>query len=262
MLLAATTATMSAYDFEVDGIKYIFLNGTTASTNSGGWPPTDYDLMHCTGDIVVPATIHCNEKDYTVVKIGYMSFINNSITSISLPNTLVAIDDAAFMFCGLLEYINIPDEVESIGMYAFDQCLAMTYAVIGKSVASMGEGVFCGNASMTRITLKPVTPPTATTLFYTDTYLYGQATFFVPLESLEAYRAHEEWSKFMHIVPFIGAGPGDVNGDGNISIGDVASLIDQLIGDEEIPAYYDVDGDGRVSIGDITALIDMLLGNN
>ncbi len=79
------------------------------------------------------------------------------------------------------------------------------------------------------------------------------------MESLEAYRAHEEWGKFSHIVPFIGAGPGDVNGDGKIAISDVTNLINLLLSSDELPAYADVNGDGRVSIQDITALINKIL---
>ena len=63
-------------------------------------------------------------------------------------------------------------------------------------------------------------------------------------------------------MPFIGAGPGDVNGDGSVSILDATGLIDMLLCGEELPAYADVNGDGIISIIDITALIDMLLSGN
>ena len=89
----------------------------------------------------------------------------------------------------------------------------------------------------------------------------GQLTLFVPTESIEVYRNAEIWCQF-HIIPFIGAGPGDVNGDGNIAVSDVTNLIDQLLGGEELPAYADVNGDGEVTIKDITDLIDMLLNGN
>ena len=55
---------------------------------------------------------------------------------------------------------------------------------------------------------------------------------------------------------------GDVNGDGEVSIGDVTALIDILLGtpaDADTLIRCEVNGDGEVSIGDITALIDMLL---
>lgn len=53
---------------------------------------------------------------------------------------------------------------------------------------------------------------------------------------------------------------GDVDGDGELSIGDVTALIDLLLaaGGNNLAAA-DVDGDGEVGIGDVTALIDILL---
>ena len=55
---------------------------------------------------------------------------------------------------------------------------------------------------------------------------------------------------------------GDVNGDGSVSIVDVADLIDILLGieaDADTIKRSDVDGDGNVSITDVTMLIDILL---
>lgn len=55
---------------------------------------------------------------------------------------------------------------------------------------------------------------------------------------------------------------GDVDGDGEINIMDVTSLVDLLINiDEEegMPPYADADDDGEVSVGDITRLIDNVL---
>ena len=56
---------------------------------------------------------------------------------------------------------------------------------------------------------------------------------------------------------------GDVNRDGNVSIGDVTTVIDYLLGGDasliDMDAA-DVNQDTNVSIGDVTALIDVLLG--
>ena len=56
--------------------------------------------------------------------------------------------------------------------------------------------------------------------------------------------------------------PGDVNGDGLMTIGDATSLIDMLLCPITPPAHADVNGDGIVSIIDVTTLIDMLLSSN
>ena len=58
--------------------------------------------------------------------------------------------------------------------------------------------------------------------------------------------------------------PGDVNDDGEVTIKDVTTLIDYLLGSDvtinELAA--DVKTDSEITIADVTALIDMLLGAN
>ena len=57
--------------------------------------------------------------------------------------------------------------------------------------------------------------------------------------------------------------PGDVNGDGRLSIADVTVLIDLILGvesDQQTQRRADVNGDGVVSIADATGLVDLLLG--
>ena len=62
-----------------------------------------------------------------------------------------------------------------------------------------------------------------------------------------------------------GYGSGDVNYDGVVTIADVTSLIDYLLGATPKPFNADaadVDLDGQISIGDVTGLIDLLLTSN
>ncbi len=58
--------------------------------------------------------------------------------------------------------------------------------------------------------------------------------------------------------------PGDVNGDGEVSVGDVTILIDSLLGGDLSAINVenaDFNGDQQVNVADVTALIDWLLGN-
>lgn len=54
---------------------------------------------------------------------------------------------------------------------------------------------------------------------------------------------------------------GDVNGDNEVTIGDVTALIDILLSGNTNNPRADVNGDSEVSIGDVTALIDILLNS-
>ena len=193
----------------------------------------------------------------------------NQIVNIELPSSLYAIRTAAFYNCSSLKSIIVPEGVVHIGMEAFRDCTSLTSVILPSTlqkegIDNLGTYCFYGCYNLKDVTcfalIPPVIGPFARGAF--DPSTYQNATLHVPCDALDAYRANEEWGKFTRIVPFIGAGPGDVNGDGNISIGDAADLIDQLINGEDIPAYYDVDGSGAVTIGDIAALIDLLLAGN
>lgn len=52
---------------------------------------------------------------------------------------------------------------------------------------------------------------------------------------------------------------GDVNGDGEVGIADVNTLIDMILTDSALPVG-DVNGDGEVGIADINLVIDIILG--
>ncbi len=161
-----------------------------------------------------------------------------------------------------VELYNDQYAVNSIDDYAFRDCNVRT-VVLPNTIETIGCEAFSGCIGLKSVVVQAVTPPTTYVSFdYYDDSLFEQITLFVPAESIEAYRAHEEWGKFTHIVPFLGAGPGDINGDGNIAISDATNLIDQLLSGDELPAYADVNGDGVVTIKDVTDLIDMLLNGN
>ena len=96
---------------------------------------------------------------------------------------------------------------------------------------------------------------------------------------------HQEWCGLSHVIKdgkIIYKGMrynpnatifilSDVNGDGEVNIGDANSVIDVVImggnnGHPRIPGqnndgYGDVNGDGEVNIADVNAIIDMILSN-
>ena len=187
--------------------------------------------------------------------------LSSKITSVTIPNSVTSIGANAFGGCESLKSVSIGNSVTIINESAFMGCKSLTNVTIPQSVDFIGFGTFQDCIGLTNLECHPTTPPDAEDIFY-DRFFYNQTTLFVPAEAIDAYRTHDEWGKFTHIVPFIGAGPGDINGDGNIAISDVTGLIDLLLNSEEVPAWADVDGNGEVTIKDVTTLIDKLLSNN
>ena len=58
---------------------------------------------------------------------------------------------------------------------------------------------------------------------------------------------------------------GDLNGDGEINVSDVTSLINLILGhlqSKMSTSQADVNGDGQLNVNDVTALINMILGKD
>ena len=77
----------------------------------------------------------------------------DSLTKITIPDSIISIGASAFSGCKALTRIIIPDSVTSIGAAAFYECSELTSAVIGNGVVSIGENTFAGCRSMTSVTI-------------------------------------------------------------------------------------------------------------
>ena len=73
--------------FETGGIRYEPTGTNTVKVSAGG---------SYFGNIVIPASVTYNGTFYTVTSIGGSAFVTSSITGVTLPNTLIGIDNDAF----------------------------------------------------------------------------------------------------------------------------------------------------------------------
>ena len=71
----------------------------------------------------------------------------------SIPNSVESIGDYAFEDCSGLTSITIPASVTSIGGGAFSGCISLTSITIPESVTSIGGGAFSNCISLTSITI-------------------------------------------------------------------------------------------------------------
>jgi hypothetical protein len=123
-----------AQTFTVNGIKYNVIPFTSNVQVAG---------FNCyPGILTIPASVLNGGINYTVTSIGNNAFRNcNSLTKISIPNSVTSIKDDAFNSTGLTT-ITIPNSVTSIGNNAFSYCSNLKYVTIADSVASIGKGAF------------------------------------------------------------------------------------------------------------------------
>ena len=97
--------------------------------------------------------------------------------------------------------------------------------------------------------------------FYTVTGLTPATPYLYRVKSLYVNGTESTWSMTKEVLLKVGGSiPGDVDGDGKVSIDDVTALINKLLAGTTDPAA-DVDGDGNVTIDDVVELINYLLTN-
>ena len=90
----------------------------------------------------------------SVTSIGMQAFSScDSLTSVTIGNGVKKIGEHAFSFCDSLTSITIPNSVTSIGNEAFRYCSSLTSITIPNSVTSIGSEAFYGCSSLTSATI-------------------------------------------------------------------------------------------------------------
>ncbi len=129
-------------------------------------------------DVDIPATVLNNSTTYNVTSIGDFAFVNNQLTSVVIPNSIININMSAF---------------------AQNQLSSFT---IPNSVVSIGSGVLSGNP-LTCVISEATTPPTITTGGSNDSFaLNGDRSnidLSIPSGTASAY-ATAEWTGFKSVA--------------------------------------------------------------
>ena len=160
VLLCSVAA--NAHDFEVDGIYYdviSFTDFTVAVTYKGdsyGSFSNEY-----TGDVVIPSTVTYKSKTLSVTKISKNAFYDCSLKSISIPSSVIFIDNYAFKSCPI-ENLRIEDGTETLS-------LGCNYD--GSHYNDGGEGLFYSSRTLETLYL-------GRNLSYETGYHFGYSSFF------------------------------------------------------------------------------------
>ena len=77
----------------------------------------------------------------------------NELKQVRLPNNINSIGSSAFNNCGDLTSVTIPNSVTSIGDRAFNNCSGLTSVIIPNSVTSIGNNAFRYCSSLTSVTI-------------------------------------------------------------------------------------------------------------
>jgi len=127
------------------------------------------------------------------------------LTSVTIPEGITSIELYAFEGCKNLTSLNIPSSVTRIGQSAFSACSGLTSVTIGNSVTSIGTKAFEGADIPTIISL--IENPYAINGKTTDSRTFSlntfnNATLYVPIGTIDKYKATEGWKDFDNIIEF------------------------------------------------------------
>ena len=111
---------------------------------------------------------------------------------------ITTIGDEAFYGCDSLTSITIPDSVTTIGSYAFHSCSNLTSITIPDSVTTIGEGAFYSCLKLTSVYCKAVTPPAGGS--YMFDYNASGRKIYVPTESAGLYRSANGWKSYSSAI--------------------------------------------------------------
>ncbi len=106
-------------------------------------------------DIVIPS--HVQNVPVTVlgdgegVFFGGTAFVN--FKKLTIPDTVVSIEDGALSECRGIEELELPDSVKSIGACAFVNCYDLKTVILPESVKSIGDYAFALCPSLQSVTI-------------------------------------------------------------------------------------------------------------
>ena len=227
------------------------------------------------------------------------------LTSVTIPQNVASIGQAAFGGCFNLTEINvvtensnfcsvdgvlfnknvttivqypgglqvdyiIPNSVTTVAASAFWNCPNLTSIKIPSGVTTLGERGFSACSGLISITCEAVTPPTCGTEEFYD--VDKSIPVYVPAESVDAYKAADQWKEFKNIqaisnidpcIPISGTcgAEGDnltweLSCEGELTISGTGEMADYS-GGSDVPWYEQRENiqslvivDGVTSIGD------------
>lgn len=175
------------------------------------------------GHISIPSTVNDGDKTYTVTRIGYAAFAGcSALEKVTLPETITEIWPGAFIKCSAMREINIPASVTQLQHGILWECSSLTSLDIngvGQVILNfLSDEPFMGCTSLSSLVLpvnarnyyfeglpekcslylnNPVPPGE---YFSFSDHTYTGSTLYVPENSVEAYRSHEKWGKFVNIA--------------------------------------------------------------
>ncbi len=266
--VSLTSIGYSAFPYEINTVYYRGSENDKTKINIGS---SNWDLINATwyynSCVNSPEHIFDNENDYIcnvcdfkrsevhpyltytenengAVVTGFKDGISGDIV---IPETLngmpvIAIKSKAFVYCKNITSVKIPNSVTDIKEYAFFGCNSLEKVTLGSSIKTIENKAFAECSALK-------------TVNYIGNKVGKQL---ITVASGNEYLQNAEWQYDEPLEI------GDVNGDNEINVSDLATLKKYIAGllteAEMLTVNPDVDENGTVNVADLALLKKMIAG--
>lgn len=161
VLSVFTSLSVSAYDFEADGLYFTITSPKDLTVSVVGAVNKDTDK------VVIPQTVVYKNKTLTITSVSSEAFKGyKNLQSISFPNTVLSIGESAFEEDELLADVVLPDSLLEIESKAFQGCTSLKTIRIPEKVVDLNDNVFGGCSGLISITLNDCVKSIGYSSFY------------------------------------------------------------------------------------------------
>ena len=183
-----------------EGIEYI-VKSFTFGEDIETIPPYVCKEMREVSEIIIPDG---------VISIGRHAFnYCTGIQSINIPKGVTTIGSAAF-FHTQIRSVVVPEGVTEIGGWAFSECYSLNKIELPRSLKSIGNSAFKETYHIDTLICKALVPPTMGELPVFEGVKKANISLFVPKESIELYKAADQWKEFEQILAIPTVTPEDL----------------------------------------------------
>ena len=207
----------------------------------------------------------------SVISIGDGAFADcEALTEVTIGKSVKSIGISAFSGCELLTSVTIPDSVISLGGWAFENCTSLTEVIISDYVTDIGVEAFYNCISLKEITIPESVESIGALAFgyyknedgsltkIEDFTIYG-----VKGSAAENYAIENEFN-FVEIESEPAEKTGDIDGDGETTSSDALNILQAVVGEvdltDERKKLADLNGDGQITSADALGVLQIVVG--
>ena len=180
-------------------------NGVTSIGDEAFYSCSSLTSVHIS-DIAAWCNINFQHPTSNPLNYAHHIYMNGKeIKDLVIPNSVTSIGLCTFASCSGLTSVIIPNSVTTIGYKAFADCSGLTSVIIPNSVTSIDNAAFSGCDILTVVSL--IENPFAINSNVFSNNTQKDATLYVPVGTIDKYKATEGWKEFLFIKEGTGGTP-------------------------------------------------------